>query len=56
MCRALAASVFVAGPTGQSVVADPSADPLNKILQAAADCPVGAITVQDADTGDQCEF
>lgn len=56
MCRATAANVFVADANGQSIVADPTAEPLEKILEAAADCPVGAISVADAETHEQLEF
>lgn len=50
MCRATAPNVFVADDNEQSVVADPAADSLEKILEAAANCPVGAIFVEDPDT------
>lgn len=53
MCRALAERTFVADESGQSVVADPGAEPLEAILQAAEDCPMSAISVTDADTGEQ---
>jgi hypothetical protein len=33
-------------------VKDPDGDPLEKILEAAENCPVTAITVEDADTGE----
>lgn len=56
MCRALAPNVFVADENGLSVVADPTAEPLEKILEAAADCPVGAISVEDAETNEQIAF
>jgi len=55
MCRAVAAKVFVADASGQSVVADATAEPLEKILEGAADCPVGAISVEDAETHEQLE-
>jgi ferredoxin len=42
MCRAVAGNVFVSDPNG--------------ILEAAADCPVGAISVEDAETHEQLEF
>jgi ferredoxin len=56
MCRAVAGNVFVSDPNGQSVVADPTAEPLERILEAAADCPVGAIIVEDAETREQLKF
>lgn len=52
MCRATAASVFVEGPGGRSVVGDPGGDPLEAVVEAAELCPVGAITVRDAHTGE----
>jgi ferredoxin len=56
MCRVVAGNVFVSDPNGQSVVADATADPLERILEAAADCPVGAISVEDAETREQLRF
>jgi ferredoxin len=56
MCRAIAGKVFVSDPKGQSVVADPTAERLARILEAAADCPVAAISVEDAETHEQLEF
>lgn len=56
MCRAVAGSVFVAAENGQSVVADQDAAPLEAILEAAANCPVGAISVEDAETHEHLEF
>lgn len=49
MCRATAPAVFVRTETGQSTVADPSAEPFEAIMEAAELCPVGAITLEDAD-------
>jgi ferredoxin len=51
MCRAALPDVFVEDANGQSVVvgAPPT---LAAALEAAADCPVGAILVEDADTGE----
>jgi ferredoxin len=51
LCRSVAASVFVPSASGQSVVADPHGDPLEAVLEAAELCPMGAITVTDAETG-----
>jgi ferredoxin len=56
MCRAIAEAVFVEDANGQSVVADANAEPLDAVLQAAALCPVSAISVADADTGEQLDF
>jgi ferredoxin len=49
MCRAALPNVFVEGPDGKSVTTDASAS-LEEVLEAALDCPVGAIHVDDADT------
>jgi ferredoxin len=38
-CRAAAPKVFVADSNGQSVVADPEAESLETVLEAAASCP-----------------
>ncbi len=56
MCRALAPNAFVADENGQSIAADPTAEPLEAILEAAVSCPVGAISVEDADTHEELEF
>jgi ferredoxin len=56
MCRAIAPKGFAEDEDGQSVPADPNAEPLETILEAAASCPVGAITVTDADTGEEIDF
>jgi ferredoxin len=50
MCRALLPDVFVEDEHGQSVAVGVPAT-LDEALEAAADCPVGAIVVADADTG-----
>jgi ferredoxin len=50
MCRAAAPTAFAAAPNGQSVVANPDAESLERLLDAAATCPVGAIAVLDAET------
>jgi ferredoxin len=52
MCRAVAPGVFVETADGQSEVADQTAATEAAILEAAAFCPVGAILVVDADTGE----
>ena len=44
--------MFVASPDGLSEVANPAADTAEAILAAAAECPVGAISVEDAETGE----
>lgn len=52
MCRELAKGALVAGPDGQTAVADPNAASLEAILEAASLCPTDAIRVTDADTGE----
>ncbi len=56
MCRAIAPNAFVADEQGQSVATNPPGESLETALEAAASCPVGAITVTDADTGDEIDF
>ena len=51
MCVTFAANAFALNEDRQSEAVDPQADPEEKVLEAAQNCPVGAITVVDADTG-----
>ncbi len=53
MCETIAPRVFRLNENRQSEVADPAADSVEKILEAAENCPVSAIFVEDADTGEQ---
>jgi ferredoxin len=53
MCETIAPKVFQLNENRQSEVADPAADSVEKILEAAENCPVSAIFVEDADTGEQ---
>jgi ferredoxin len=53
MCETIAPRVFRLNDNRQSEAVDPSADSLEKILEAAENCPVSAIFVEDADTGEQ---
>ena len=53
MCETIAPKVFRMNENRQSEVADPAADWVEKILEAAENCPVSAISVEDADTGEQ---
>jgi ferredoxin len=55
MCRAIAPGVFVETADGQSEVGDLAAGTPEAILEAAANCPVGAIFVEDADTNEPIE-
>ena len=53
MCAATAPGVFEHDENRQSVPVDPEGDSCEVILEAAANCPVSAITVEDADTGER---
>ena len=53
MCGAIAPNVFRLNENRQSEVANPAGDNEAKILEAAENCPVSAIFVEDAETGEQ---
>lgn len=53
ICVLTAPRTFALNPDGQSTVLHPEGDPLETILEAAEGCPTMAITVFDADTGEQ---
>ena len=53
MCETFAPHVFRLNDNRQSEAVDPSGDSEEKILEAAENCPVSAITVEDAETGEQ---
>lgn len=53
MCETFAPKVFVMNDDRQSEVADATADTEENIMEAAENCPVSAITVEDADTGEK---
>ncbi len=53
MCELIAPKVFKLNDDRQSEVVDPTADSEAKILEAAENCPVSAIFVEDAETGEQ---
>ena len=53
MCETIAPKVFRLNDNRQSEVADPAGDSVEKVLEAAENCPVSAILVEDADTGEQ---
>jgi ferredoxin len=53
MCEAIAPAVFRLNDNRQSEVVDPTADTEAKILEAAENCPVSAIFVEDAETGER---
>ena len=53
MCVAIAPKVFRLNENRQSEAVDPAGDTVEKILEAAESCPVSAIFVEDAETGEQ---
>ena len=53
MCEAIAPKVFRLNENRQSEAVDPAGDTVEKILEAAENCPVSAIFVEDAETGEQ---
>ncbi len=53
MCVATVPGVFEHNENRQSTVIDPSGGTEEKILEAAFNCPTGAITVALADTGER---
>ncbi len=53
MCETFASNTFVLNDDRQSSVKDPNGDPEEKVLEAAENCPVSAITVVDEETGEQ---
>ena len=53
MCVTIASKAFVLNDDRQSTPADPDSDTEELIIEAAENCPVSAITVTDADSGEQ---
>ena len=53
MCETLAPKVFVLNDDRQSEAVNPDGDTEENILEAAENCPVSAITVVDAETGEK---
>ncbi|MFF4253924.1 ferredoxin [Streptomyces sp. NPDC001663] len=53
MCRQAASRTFVTDEHGQSVVGEPPLDGREQILHAVSACPVAAIVVRDAETGEE---
>lgn len=53
MCETFATNTFALNDDRQSSVANPDGDPEEVVLEAAENCPVSAITVSDADSGEQ---
>ena len=53
MCTTIAPDVFQLNEERQSEAVNPAGDTVEQILEAAENCPVSAITVEDADSGEQ---
>jgi len=53
MCTTIAPGVFALNDDRQSEAVNPGGDAEEKILEAAENCPVSAIVVEDAETGKQ---
>jgi ferredoxin len=53
MCETIAAHTFRLNDDRQSEVVNPEGDSVEKILEAAENCPVSAIFVEDAETGER---
>jgi ferredoxin len=53
MCESIAPHAVRLNDDRQSEAVDPNGDSVEKILEAAENCPVSAITVEDAETGEQ---
>ena len=53
MCETIAPKVFVLNDDRQSEAVNPDGDTEENILEAAENCPVSAITVVDAETGEK---
>jgi len=53
MCETFAPKVFQLDDNRQSKVVDPDGNSVEEILEAAENCPVSAIVVEDAETGER---
>jgi ferredoxin len=53
MCETIATNTFRLNENRQSAVVNPEGDSIEKILEAAENCPVSAIFVEDAVTGER---
>ena len=53
MCETIAARTFRLNDDRQSEVVDPEGDSVERVLEAAENCPVSAILVEDAETGER---
>ena len=53
MCETCAPNVFRLNDDRQSEAVNPAGDSEEKIVEAAENCPMSAIIVEDAETGEQ---
>jgi ferredoxin len=53
MCKSIAPQVFQLNVNRQSEAVNPAGDSAEKILEAAENCPVSAIFVEDTETGER---
>lgn len=53
MCTTIAPDVFQLNANRQSEAVNPAGGTEDRILEAAENCPVSAITVKDAESGEQ---
>jgi ferredoxin len=53
MCETFAPQVFPLNANRQSEAVNPAGDTEEKIVEAAENCPVSAMFVEDADTGER---
>ncbi len=53
MCETIAPHTFRLNDNRQSEVVNPEGDSPEKILEAAENCPVSAIFIEDAETGER---
>ena len=53
MCETIAVATFRLNDNRQAEAVDPQGDSLETILEAAENCPVSAIHVEDAETGER---
>jgi ferredoxin len=51
MCTTIAPKVFALNEQRQSEAVNPEGDTVETVLEAAENCPVSAIIVEDAETG-----
>ncbi len=52
MCETFATNTFALNDNRQSEAVNPEGDSLDLILEAAENCPVSAIRVEDSETGE----